>query len=493
MPSMMPARITGLFVVGLATSVLSVAHADVGDYTSLQTKYNTSFPKKADRPITAADQKLIPLSIKRNPAGYVDGFDPKKYNEWQQVTLDPSTGAKCGDGSPFSFWVNRRASTSNLMVFLEGGGACWDFQSCSSTMASGPALANVLKASADKDTGAVIATTGLAAGDKSLMIPLYSALLKDSASNLDNKVQGWNKIFVPYCTGDVHVGLSSRVYTDPTGAKPPITIYHNGVINSLQTAAWVRNNLQAPKQLMLTGQSAGGVGAVGLYHALRLLFPVQQGYMLNDAGPSFFADQNGTDAANPSAPLHRTALPIWGLSEKRLLADGTTRSLLDWYQTQLTGLDVKNFGTLNQAVARRWPKDRFSMTATQEDYVFGTYSYRRFYPDTQGTDRAVRIANTVARWKIDIDRFAVNMQSTANYGFYLPATRSWLYGHTMFSDVGRTADIQEQGLDMNAYMKNFTDPTLPLMKAKEQDFSADRQQVSVTGQGSILLLNSIGF
>lgn len=486
-------RLAGMLALGVASSAMTLAHADVGDYSAFQTRLNQSFPKTADRPITAADKKLIPLAINSNPAGFDDGFDPKAYDQWQEVKLDPSTGAKCGDGSPFSFWVNRRASTSNLMVFLEGGGACWDYDSCSSTLASGNTLGNVLKASSNKDTSAVIATSGLSNTDKSALIPIYSALLKDSSPDLDNKVMGWNKVFVPYCTGDVHAGLSTHVYTDPAGIKPPVTIYHNGIINSLQVAAWVRNNLQAPQQLMFTGQSAGGVGATALYHAVRLLFPVKQGFMLNDAGPSFFADQNGSDAANPSAPLHRTALPIWGLTEKRQLADGSFRSLLDWYKVELTGLDVSNFGTLNIATANRWPKDRLSMTTTQEDYVFGTYSYRRFFADTQGNDPEVRKANTLARWKIDIDRFTDKMQPVPNYGFYIPATRRWLYGHTMTSNVGRTADIQELGLDMNDYLNNLTDPTAPLMKAKEKNFTADRYQFSLTSEATVLLLTSIGF
>jgi hypothetical protein len=36
-------------------------------------------------------------------------------------------------------------------------------------------------------------------------------------------------------------------------------------------------------------------------------------------------------------------------------------------------------------------------------------------------------------------------------------------------------------------------PNVPLIKAKEQDAEADRKQISLSGEASILLLNSIGF
>jgi hypothetical protein len=112
-------------LVSLSVSLVfgnSLAYAEIGDYTATQTSLNKMIPSIADRPITSADRRLVPLPINQNPTGFQDGFDPKKYDTWQQVKLDPSTGAKCGDGSPFSFWVNRKASTSNVMFFLEGGG-----------------------------------------------------------------------------------------------------------------------------------------------------------------------------------------------------------------------------------------------------------------------------------------------------------------------------------------------------------------------------------
>ena len=59
-----------------------------------------------------------------------DGFQPGRYDAWQTIQVAPSTGAVCGDGSPFKFFVNRVADTRNTIVYMEGGGACWDYASC---------------------------------------------------------------------------------------------------------------------------------------------------------------------------------------------------------------------------------------------------------------------------------------------------------------------------------------------------------------------------
>jgi hypothetical protein len=44
---------------------------------------------------------------------------------------------------------------------------------------------------------------------------------------------GWDMVYVPYCTGDVHVGNRVVTYTDPTGVNPPIVFRHNGYNNSV--------------------------------------------------------------------------------------------------------------------------------------------------------------------------------------------------------------------------------------------------------------------
>ena len=45
------------------------------------------------------------------------------YFQWEAVELPASTGASCGNGSPYRFFVNRTPFTTKTVVIFEGGGA----------------------------------------------------------------------------------------------------------------------------------------------------------------------------------------------------------------------------------------------------------------------------------------------------------------------------------------------------------------------------------
>ena len=118
----------------LAALFAGTAHAEEGDYSALQTLWNLAFPPGPDNPVRSSETTGT-YGLKRNPAGYADGWQPGAYYRWQTVKLAPSTGAVCGNGSQYKFFVNRVPSTRNTIIYMEGGGACWDYPSC--TGASG--------------------------------------------------------------------------------------------------------------------------------------------------------------------------------------------------------------------------------------------------------------------------------------------------------------------------------------------------------------------
>ena len=57
-----------------------------------------------------------------------------------------------------------------------------------------------------------------------------------SAPKKNIATNGYDVVYMPYCTGDVHVGNSVVTYTDPTGANPPITWRHVGYNNTRRGA-----------------------------------------------------------------------------------------------------------------------------------------------------------------------------------------------------------------------------------------------------------------
>lgn len=52
------------------------------------------------------------------------------YLQWETVELPASSGASCGNGTPYRFFVNRTPFTSKTVVVFEGGGACFGQNTC---------------------------------------------------------------------------------------------------------------------------------------------------------------------------------------------------------------------------------------------------------------------------------------------------------------------------------------------------------------------------
>src|SRR6202008_83541 len=121
---------TRLFCAALAVLVCAMpAMAELGDYTALQTITNLVAPPGPTNPVSTAE-KQGPYPLKASPAAFSDGFQPGRYYEWQTIQLHPSTDAVCGNGTPYKFFVNRVPNPRNTLIYLEGGGACWDEASC---------------------------------------------------------------------------------------------------------------------------------------------------------------------------------------------------------------------------------------------------------------------------------------------------------------------------------------------------------------------------
>src|SRR5690606_12100748 len=166
------------------------AHAELGDYSALKTLLNLVSPPPADNKVTPA-QGLGPYPLLNNPGGFNAGFKPGAYYAWQTVQLAPQTGAVCGNGSPYKFFVNRVPNTTNTIIYLEGGGACWDYASCTGQTG--------IRGARNPD--------GIPDDYMSLLNPgasLVSPLVVRLHPWTRTKTQNWNMVYVPYCTGDIY-------------------------------------------------------------------------------------------------------------------------------------------------------------------------------------------------------------------------------------------------------------------------------------------------
>jgi hypothetical protein len=332
------------------------------------------------------------------------------YYQWETVELPAESGAACGNGTPYRFFVNRVPDSKNLVIMYEGGGACWDQNAC---MGVGP----------------------LSAANPDGIPPNYLRMLNTAAFGLVTpftarndpfqavQTQSWNIVYMPYCTGDVHSGNKVTVYDDANPAEPR-TQYHRGQANLGAAAEWLRARLGQPQDLLLTGFSAGGVGSTATYALVRdTLSPTGRSSLVADSGLLMQAPRGGSTEQYPSLLLHEKIRVAWGLDEPG--------GLIATYLS-LPGFDANNLGTVNGALALRYPQDRFAYLAFQADMIFSAFSYAKFYDDiiNAGSDLERR-QRILARWQPDLQMHAADLLTYANVSTYQPYFRNFNESHCL--------------------------------------------------------------
>ncbi len=445
----MKSRYKQWFLGAMAVSFSLASFAEQGDYGAWQSFLNLFSPPKADNRVEPA-QRLGPYPLLSNSSGN-GGFSPGAYWSWQTVKLGAETGAVCGNGSPYKFFVNRVPNTSNTIIYLEGGGACWDYESC---------------------TGA----TGIRGARNPNGVPdNYMSLQNPSASLVSpfvfrlhpwtrTKTQNWNMVYVPYCTGDIYSGDRVAVYNDPSGQKSPLVWHHNGLRNMRAIVSWLKDNLQRPSQMLTTGCSAGGTGSLTNYAHLRRDMEPDRGYMIDDSGPIYSAPVGGNSETYPSLPLHTTIRSVWGLDA----------GPLHYASSELANFSLNNLGTMYRGLATRYPNDRMGHTQFWDDLNYSSYSYERFFDDIKNAPtQALKEQRIHQRWYQDTQRLASELSQYPNIGYYLPRYRAVNESHCTTIIEFANADIQEQGLQLDHFVNNVLNGSGAVMEASESDTQAD--------------------
>lgn len=317
--------------------------------------------------------------------GIEDVVDGGNTYPWVRVELP---GTVCSDGSQYRFWYYDSPTSNNMVISYEGGGACWDYPSCSGqTGILGAANPNGIPVDYITQMKAKYVSPIINGADPG--IPLFR-----SKTNL--VTNGWDMVYMPYCTGDVHVGNRVVTYTDPTGVNPPLTFRHNGYNNSVAALNFLHTRFPTIGKLLVTGFSAGGVATNTIfYQARRTLLPTVKAYLLNDSGPVFPAPNSSYN----SWLLHQTITTSWNMA-----------SLF----SQLPApFNPTNYGTINQMVAQQFPSDLMAYTGYSSDYNFSRFSYERFYP-------GITQAGILAKWRQDQTNLINQIKNYSNWSYHVP-------------------------------------------------------------------------
>ena len=157
---------------------------------------------------------------------------------WIEISHVAEAGevpCQCSDGSDWHFYARPGAAdSSQVMVMFEGGGACWNELTC--TPSTGVYKQRVFD---DRD-----------AYEPTALAEIGGVF---DESNPANPLADYTVVFVPYCTGDTHLGNAEVTYGDD------LTIQHRGAVNSRAAMDWVTQTYPDVEDLFVTGMSAGSV------------------------------------------------------------------------------------------------------------------------------------------------------------------------------------------------------------------------------------------
>lgn len=170
--------------------------------------------------------------------------------DWEAYYYDVTAGATCLHGTPYIVSVRpATVPTSATVLYLQGGGACWDELTCTLGFA---------KKTADVPDG-------------------YHNGIFDR-TNPENPVKDYNIVFASYCDGSVFSGDAKVDY----GGQET---WHWGIRNLSAAVTILRDRFADSTTLLVTGSSAGGFGTFMALGVVRAALPDRYIHLLNDSGP----------------------------------------------------------------------------------------------------------------------------------------------------------------------------------------------------------------
>ncbi|MFO0677713.1 MAG: pectin acetylesterase-family hydrolase [Polyangiaceae bacterium] len=302
-------------------------------------------------------------------------------NGW---TWTPVAGALCDEGTPTGVGVYKTDSP-NLLVFMMGGGACWDYDSCVAS-----SLSNHGPYGAEQFKGELVSVA-------------TSVLGTSSASPFAT----WNKIFVPYCTGDLHTGNKTATYTNASGGDAHV-LHHVGRTNVEGMVAKVLPQF-SPTTVVVSGSSAGGFGALFNYTLVRGAYPSAKAYLIDDSAPTLvLGDSQKT--------VRPKALASWG-----------SGAVL----TQICSTCLDEWADVLPTLTTKYPSDKFALLSNTQDGIM------RFFFGLTGPQFLNSLNDLLAKYDTNPRTKYWVVEGTSHTFFRAPPPALWTWlGQMVTDDAG---------------------------------------------------------
>jgi len=205
--------------------------------------------------------------------------------------------AMCRDGSPVGIYV-RYGSVNKLMIYLEGGGVCISTHFCDHNPANMNQVFPGGSLNGESFSGSLVTQSGLQAP--------YTDGIFDTTQPT-NPFLNWSQIYIPYCTGDAHVGTNPNAsIANDLGIAT--TEHFVGAFNMQLFVSRIVPTFKEVEQVVLTGASAGGIGAGLNFGMVQDSFGSVPVTLIDDSFPPF----TGTQYITPC--LQSLSNSLWGLS-----------------------------------------------------------------------------------------------------------------------------------------------------------------------------------
>ena len=194
------------------------------------------------------DEPTIDVATELGRDQYVGKIDPVEASsdaDSTTYTFDTSQGPMCMRGASYQMSI-RDTGSEDLVIFLQGGGACWS-EFC-------------------------LAVTGAPAG-----IPRVDIL---NPELVENPVRDWNVVYLPYCDGSFFAGdVSIDDNINDKGIR-----HHRGLANLTAALEVSIKHFPAPRRIFLAGSSGGAYGLLLGTPLVRHYYPDVELMVMADSG-----------------------------------------------------------------------------------------------------------------------------------------------------------------------------------------------------------------